>query len=155
MLRWRCLEDMSWRYLEDILETSWRCMTKTNILVLTKMSWKRLQDVFWRWDEYIRLNQDVLKTYSEDEDEIRLQDIFKTSSLRRMFAGRVHDFCRKCFVLILWRSFYVLKLPWMNTKTYYLKCAKKRWRNLESQNNWKPKMTRKSCGILKLKLNVG
>ena len=38
-------------------------------------------------DEYIGLDQDVLKTSSEDEDERRLQDVFKTSSSRRMFAG--------------------------------------------------------------------
>ena len=29
-----------------------------------------------------------MKTSSEDEDERRLQDVFKTSSSRRMFAGR-------------------------------------------------------------------
>ena len=36
------------RRLEDVLETSWRRIAKTNILVLTKMSWKRLEDVLWR-----------------------------------------------------------------------------------------------------------
>ena len=35
--------------------------------------------------------EDVLKTSSEDEDERRLQDVFKTSSSRRMFAGSVHQ----------------------------------------------------------------
>ena len=57
---WRCLEDVfckaswrrfcetSWRCLENVLKTSWRRMTKTNILVLTKTSWRRLEDVFWR-----------------------------------------------------------------------------------------------------------
>ena len=38
-------------------------------------------------DEYIDLDQDVLKTSSEDEDERGLQDVFKTSSSRRLFAG--------------------------------------------------------------------
>ena len=50
---WRRFEDVlktSWRRLEDVLETSWRRIAKTNILVLvlTKMSWKRLEDVLWR-----------------------------------------------------------------------------------------------------------
>ena len=48
---WRHFEDVlktSWSRLENFLKTSWRCMDKTNILVLTKMSWRRLQDVFWR-----------------------------------------------------------------------------------------------------------
>ena len=42
-------------------------------------------------DEYIGLDQNVLKTSSEDEDERRLQDVFKTSSSRRNFAGKVLD----------------------------------------------------------------
>ena len=37
--------------------------------------------------EYFRLDQDVLKTASEDKDERSLQDVFKTSSFRQMFAG--------------------------------------------------------------------
>ena len=56
---WRYLEDVfqdvlkiSWRRfsrrLEDVLKTSWRRMAKMNILVLTKTSWKCLEDVFWR-----------------------------------------------------------------------------------------------------------
>ena len=64
---WRCLGDvfqdvlkMSWRHLgktspgqlEDVLKKSWRRledgMSKTNILVLTKTSWRRLKGVFWR-----------------------------------------------------------------------------------------------------------
>ena len=78
---WRCLEDVfaryledifktssrrpgktSWRRLENVLKTSSRHTTKTNILVLIKTSWRRLL---------------MTKT----------KDIFKTSSLRRVFAG--------------------------------------------------------------------
>ena len=96
---WRCLEDglkMSWRHfcrlLEDVSKTSWRSlgktswrchkdvftnalktfskrMTKANIFVLMKTSWRRL-----------------LKTKSKD--------VFKTSSSRRMFAG----YCQKLSV---------------------------------------------------------
>ena len=67
---WKRLEDVLKTYGQeeyigldqDVLKTSWRRMTKANIFVLIKMSWRRLEDVFWRrrW---------------------------KTSSSRRMFAG--------------------------------------------------------------------
>ena len=38
-------------------------------------------------DHYIGLDQDTLKKPSKHEDERRLQDIFKMSSLTRMFVG--------------------------------------------------------------------
>ena len=88
-MSWRRLENVlktSWRRLENVLKTSWRRIAKTNILVLTKTSWRRLEDVFWR--RKAKANIFVLiKTSSEDEDERRLEDVFKTSSSRRMFAG--------------------------------------------------------------------
>ena len=74
---WRCLEDVlktSWRRPENVLKTSWRRMTKTIILVLIKMSWRRLLKTY-ELGEYIRLDEDVFKTSSEDEDERRLQDV--------------------------------------------------------------------------------
>ena len=77
---------MSWRRLEDVLKTFWRPMTKANILVLIKTSWRRLLTTY-EYSEYVCLDQDVLMTSSEDEDERRLQDVFKTSLSRRMFAG--------------------------------------------------------------------
>ena len=103
---WRCLEDAlkrsskrfedvlkmsgrrfcktSLRRLENVLKT--RRLAKANILVLIKTSWRRLEDVFWR--RMIKANIFVLmKTSSENKDERRLQDVFKTSSSRRMFAG--------------------------------------------------------------------
>ena len=61
----------SWKGLENVLKTSWRGMVKTTILVLIKTS---SEDVWVRW--IIRLDQDVLKTSSEDKDERRLQDVF-------------------------------------------------------------------------------
>ena len=76
----------SWRRLEDVLKTSWRHMAKTNILVLTKTSWRRLEEVFWRRKSKVNIFV-LIKTSSEDEDQRRLQDVFKTSSSRRMFAG--------------------------------------------------------------------
>ena len=45
---WRGIEDVFARRLEVVLKTSWRRMEKTNILVLTKTSWTRLEHVIWR-----------------------------------------------------------------------------------------------------------
>ena len=94
---WRRLEDAlkrSWRRLENVLKTSWRRIAKTNILVLTKTSWRRLEDVFWRRKAKANIFvliktswRRLLKTSPEDKDERRLQDVFKTSSSRQMFAG--------------------------------------------------------------------
>ena len=135
---WRRLEDVlktSWKRLEDVLKMSWRRFCKTSWRCLEdvfarrledvlKTSWKRLEDVLKTYgqDEYIGLDQDVLKmssedvrlrqTYSswsrrledvlkmssEDEDERRLEDAFTTSSSRRIFGGvydRLHDFLEK------------------------------------------------------------
>ena len=41
-------------------------------------------------DVYVVLDQDVLKTSSKDKAKRRLQDVFKMSSSRRMFAGFQH-----------------------------------------------------------------
>ena len=71
----RCLEDVLKTFLQDILKTFRRC----------------LEDVLKTYDQddYIGLDQDALKTFSEHEDERRLQGILKMSlsSSRRMFAG--------------------------------------------------------------------
>ena len=103
---WRCTVDVFktfMQYVEDVLKTSWhdvlktslRCITKTNILVLINTSWRSLEDVFWRrmtiqdftWSRPL---EGVLKTSSGDQDERHLQDVFKTSSPRRWFAGITH-----------------------------------------------------------------
>ena len=95
---WRRFCKASWRRLEDLLKTSWQDVLKT--------SWKGLehvlktydkdeyiglnQDVFWRRmskADMFRLEQDVLTTSCEDDNERRFQDVFKTLSSRRMFAG--------------------------------------------------------------------
>ena len=62
---------ISWRYLEDVFKTSWRRLEdvlKTFLQDVLKTSWKRLEDVLKTYgqDEYIGLDQDVLKTSSED-----------------------------------------------------------------------------------------
>ena len=53
---------MSWRRL-------WRRMAKTNILVLIKTSWRRLEDVFWRH------LQDVFWRRRRKTSSRRLQDV--------------------------------------------------------------------------------
>ena len=88
---------MSWRRLQNVLKTSWRC--------LEDVFARRLEDVLKTYDQddYVGLDQDVLKTSSEDvwvrrifsswsrrledvlktspedEDERRLQHVFKTN----------------------------------------------------------------------------
>ena len=62
---WKCLEyvlNTSWIRLENVLKTSWRGMDKTNILVLTRTSWRRLlktktKDIFFKTSSR-RLHQD-------------------------------------------------------------------------------------------------
>ena len=98
----RRLEDVLKTFLQDVLKTSWRCLGKT--------SRRRLEEVLKTYgqDEFIGLDQDALKTSSEDVrlgEHIRLdqyvlktfsrrllktktKDVFKTSSSRQMFAGK-------------------------------------------------------------------
>ena len=84
----RRLEDIlktSWRRFEDVFETSWRRLEdvwETFLQDVLKTSWKRFEDVLAR-----RL-EDALKTYSEDKYIGLDQDVLKTSSSRRMFAGK-------------------------------------------------------------------
>ena len=68
-MSWKRLEDILARLLEDVLKTSWKRLedvlrrtTKTNILVLTKTSWRR-------------------------KAKTNIFVLIKTSSSRRMFAG--------------------------------------------------------------------
>ena len=83
---WRRLEDVlktPWRGLEDVLKTSWRRLE--NVL---KKSWKRLEDVLKTYgqDEYIGLDQDILKTSSE---EVRLRRTY--SSWRGLLKTKTRD----------------------------------------------------------------
>ena len=78
-MSWRRFCKTSWRHLENVLKTSWQDVLK--------MSWRRLENVLkTSWRRMAKANILVLiKTSSEDEDEMGLQDVFKTSSSRRMF----------------------------------------------------------------------
>ena len=83
------------------MKTSWRILAR------------RLEDVwprrmYWSWPRHL---EDVLKTKtdifvlintsSEDKDERRLQDVFNTSSSRRIFAWKV--------LSAFWHKFFILK----------------------------------------------
>ena len=103
---WRRLEELLARHLQDVFKTSWRHMTKTNILVLIKTPWRHLEDVSWR--RMCKANILVLiKTSSVEEDERRLQDVLKTSSSRRMFAGML--FLRDAHTNYLFKPSSILK----------------------------------------------
>ena len=110
-MSWRLFEDAlkrSWRRFKDVLKTSSKRLED-----ILKTSGRRLEDIwvrqiYWSWprgledilktfSEDVRIRrtysswsrhlEDVLKTSYEDEDKRRLQDVFKTFSSRRMFAG--------------------------------------------------------------------
>ena len=84
---WRRLEDVLKTFLSDVLKTFWKCLE--NVLKMYGQDEnrpRRLKDVFWR--RMTKANLYVLKTSSEDEDERRLQDVFKMSSSRWMFARK-------------------------------------------------------------------
>ena len=67
------LENVLKTFLQDALKMFWRRlerMTKTNILVLIKTSWRSQQNIFWRC--MTKANIFVLqKTTSEYKDETR------------------------------------------------------------------------------------
>ena len=100
---------MSWRLLENVLKTSWRRMTKTNILVLIKTSWRRLEDFFWR-----RRVRQIYSSWSTRLEKTKTKDVFKTSLSRRMFAGWHYTF---------WMGFIYLgfKIMSNSTKTCFSK----------------------------------
>ena len=90
---WLYVLKMSWRRLEDVFKTSWRILEdvlKTFLQDVFKTSWRRLLKMY-DYNQYIRLDQDILKTSPEDEDGRHLQDAFKTSSLRPIFAGTISE----------------------------------------------------------------
>ena len=66
---------------QDVLKKAWTRMTKTNIVVLIKMSRKRLEHVFWR--SMSKANIFVLmKTFWRRLLKSKTKDVFKTSSRR-------------------------------------------------------------------------
>ena len=120
---WRRFCKTSWRHLENVLKMSWRRLEGV-WLRQTYRSWsRRLEDAFKTYFEDVWLRriylswsrrlEDVLKTSSEDKDKRGLQDVSKTSSSRRMFAG-----------IVLQTFHCVLKLEWIiNFKMLVLRIA--------------------------------
>ena len=72
--------EASWRHLYKM---SWRCLKE-----VLKMPSKRLEDVLkmYSQDEYVGLDQDVLKAFSRRLLNTKIKVFFKTSSSRWMFA---------------------------------------------------------------------
>ena len=110
----------SWRRFEDVLKMSWRGLE--NVL---KTSWRRLEDVLKTYgqDEYIGLDQDVLKTSSEDvwliriysSSSRRLEDVLKTSfedeDERRLHQGEcLLGNIKRGAVCIYYHNFLPLKV---------------------------------------------
>ena len=102
-------------------------------MVSTKISWRRLEHVFWRCKTKANIFV-LIKTSSEDEDERRLQDVFKTSSSRRMFAGTTY----KTFLhknQFKPQKQIKLKVA-VESKSYYLKILS----GADTDNNWSRQM---------------
>ena len=114
---WKCLEDVFARRLEEVLKKFWRRLGKT--------SWRRLEDVlktflqdvlktFWR--HFVRRLEDVLKTYDQDEYidldqdvlKTKTKDVFMTSSRRlhqdECLLGYYHKRKYQLFMLIFWET---------------------------------------------------
>ena len=77
---WKCLEDIFARLLQHVLDTSSRHLCKTNIFLLIKTFSRRLLKTYEQ-GEYIDLDQDVLKTSSEEKHKKRLQDVFTKTKI--------------------------------------------------------------------------
>ena len=95
---WKYLCNTSWRRFEDILKTFWRRLEdvlkrvedvlktygQEGLVLKTSSKDGRLRQASLSWSRRL---EDALKTSSEDKDIRRLEDLFKASSSRRMFAG--------------------------------------------------------------------
>ena len=86
----RRLEDVLKTFLQDVLKTSWKRLED-----VLKTSWKRLEDVLKTYDQdkYIGLDQDVLKTSSED---VWVRWIY-SSWWRRLLKTKTKDVFIKTF----------------------------------------------------------
>ena len=126
----RCFEDVFTRRLQNVFKTFWRRLDKT--------SWIRLEDVLKTYDqdEYIGLDQDVLKkssedicvrwiysswsrrledvlkTSSEDEDERRLQDVFIKTNVCWEYLMMVQKQSSKLIVLEIYSECKNVFLHW-------------------------------------------
>ena len=98
-ISWRCREDVFVRLLKDVLKTSWRRLSKT--------SWTCFVDVlktYWSWP--LRLEDVWLRRIYLCWSR-RLEDVFKISSARRLFAEKSWKYYYLFFLLIetvMWNS---------------------------------------------------
>ena len=122
-MSWKRLEEIFARRLQDVFKTSWISLES-----VLKTSWRYLEDVFTRrledvlktsWqdilitydqDDYAGLNQDVLKTSSEDEDEWRLHQDECLLGLKRnqlLFGWLTYFYRAVCQQKYIWRNLMV------------------------------------------------
>ena len=82
-MSWRRLEDAlkpSRKRIEDVLKTSWRRMTKTNILVLIKTSCENVW-VRWIYSSWSRRLEDVLWRRRRKTSSRPLQKVFTKTNI--------------------------------------------------------------------------
>ena len=105
-------------------------MLKTSLQDALTMSWRRLED--------------VLKTSPEDEDERRLQDVLKTISSRRMFAGLYSENWNVKYLLCVMDVF--TKYAWLKSfKEKTTKTVLKAFIEIVNESN---------CGLIKEKNSI-
>ena len=103
---WRHFCKTSWKRFEDVLKTYeqdeyigldqdvfWRRLTKENIFVLIKLSWRRLEDVFWRrrW----KTSSLGRRMFTGKEPPKQLTHEFRNSPLEVFLQKGVLKICRK------------------------------------------------------------
>ena len=107
---------ISWKRLENVLKTSWRrfCrrledVLKTSWQDVLQMSWRRFRKTSWRrllktndYGEYIRLDQDIFKTSSEDEETSSRRLHQDECLLGNYFYKTLHLSCSAGFCILLW-----------------------------------------------------
>ena len=129
----RCVLSTSRRL---VYQSNWTLMIplenilKTSLQDALTMSWRRLED--------------VLKTSPEDEDERRLQDVLKTISSRRMFAGLYTENRNVKYLLCVIDVF--TKYAWLKSfKEKTIKTVLKAFIEIVNESN---------CGLIKEKNSI-
>ena len=114
------LKDVLERCLENFLKTSWRRMTKTNIIALVNASWGSLEGVFW-----IRMTKANIFVWIRMSWK-RLEDVFRRRRRRRktsfikttvcwgsnsyLFVNgvKINQFKAKMYIQYIWEIFQTI-----------------------------------------------
>ena len=90
---WRRYSKTSWRCLENVLKKSWRRIIRR---IYSSRS-RRLDDVLKTHEQCKHIVPDdhnVFKTFSEDKDERRLQDVFTNTNLKPSLTSMMEFFAK-------------------------------------------------------------